>query len=219
MPMGFCYPGRSGGGDAPPRAECVHLWRDQLLQLLPDGAAHPACRKLRSAACPWAGGDYAAGEKLPRLSPGLFPASASVVEIENVGGEEPMVPRGRLAGTSLCNRAGALGRSGAEIRGSNRREARRLPCGNDPICARKPLFGSGNLVLRKFGRRNGRPRIHRSSGSLRGVGVRIGNRILRRLFDGFVERRLFGPRFLASASRRVTPSWAWLPSKGLDLIW
>ena len=35
MPMGFCYPGRSGGGDAPPRAECVHLWRDQLLQLLP----------------------------------------------------------------------------------------------------------------------------------------------------------------------------------------
>jgi uracil-DNA glycosylase len=35
MPMGFCYPGRSGGGDAPPREECVHLWRDQLLQLLP----------------------------------------------------------------------------------------------------------------------------------------------------------------------------------------
>jgi uracil-DNA glycosylase len=36
MPMGFCYPGRSGGGDAPPRAECAPLWRDQLLQLLPD---------------------------------------------------------------------------------------------------------------------------------------------------------------------------------------
>lgn len=35
VPMGFCYPGRSGGGDAPPRAECVQLWRDQLLQLLP----------------------------------------------------------------------------------------------------------------------------------------------------------------------------------------
>jgi uracil-DNA glycosylase len=35
MPMGFCYPGRSGGGDAPPRAECVPLWRDQLLRLLP----------------------------------------------------------------------------------------------------------------------------------------------------------------------------------------
>ena len=35
MPMGFCYPGRRGGGDAPPRAECGHLWRNQLLQLLP----------------------------------------------------------------------------------------------------------------------------------------------------------------------------------------
>ncbi len=35
MPMGFCYPGRSAGGDAPPRTECVHLWRNQLLQLLP----------------------------------------------------------------------------------------------------------------------------------------------------------------------------------------
>jgi uracil-DNA glycosylase len=35
MPMGFCYPGRLGGGDAPPREECVHLWRDQLSQLLP----------------------------------------------------------------------------------------------------------------------------------------------------------------------------------------
>jgi uracil-DNA glycosylase len=34
VPMGFCYPGRAGGGDAPPRAECAPLWRDQLLQLL-----------------------------------------------------------------------------------------------------------------------------------------------------------------------------------------
>jgi uracil-DNA glycosylase len=34
-PMGFCYPGRSGGGDAPPRAECARLWRRQLLKLLP----------------------------------------------------------------------------------------------------------------------------------------------------------------------------------------
>jgi len=35
VPMGFCYPGRLNGGDAPPRTECAHLWRDQLLQLLP----------------------------------------------------------------------------------------------------------------------------------------------------------------------------------------
>jgi len=36
VPMGFCYPGRSGGGDAPPRAECARLWRGELLELLPD---------------------------------------------------------------------------------------------------------------------------------------------------------------------------------------
>jgi uracil-DNA glycosylase len=35
MPMGFCYPGRSAGGDAAPRTECVDLWRNQLLQMLP----------------------------------------------------------------------------------------------------------------------------------------------------------------------------------------
>lgn len=35
LPMGFCYPGRSGGGDAPPRAECARLWRSQILELLP----------------------------------------------------------------------------------------------------------------------------------------------------------------------------------------
>jgi uracil-DNA glycosylase len=35
VPMGFCYPGRSGSGDAPPRAECARLWRKQLLELLP----------------------------------------------------------------------------------------------------------------------------------------------------------------------------------------
>jgi uracil-DNA glycosylase len=35
IPMGFCYPGRSPGGDAPPRKECARLWRDQLLSLLP----------------------------------------------------------------------------------------------------------------------------------------------------------------------------------------
>lgn len=35
IPMGFCYPGRSAGGDAPPRTECAQLWRNQLLQLLP----------------------------------------------------------------------------------------------------------------------------------------------------------------------------------------
>ncbi len=37
VPMGFCYPGRhGGGGDAPPRPECPPLWRDRLLAQMPD---------------------------------------------------------------------------------------------------------------------------------------------------------------------------------------
>lgn len=30
MPMGFCYPGRKGSGDAPPRPECAPLWHARL---------------------------------------------------------------------------------------------------------------------------------------------------------------------------------------------
>lgn len=32
LPLGLCYPGRSAGGDAPPRRECAPLWRDRLLR-------------------------------------------------------------------------------------------------------------------------------------------------------------------------------------------
>jgi uracil-DNA glycosylase len=35
MPMGFCYPGKTQGGDAPPRPECAPLWHDRILQALP----------------------------------------------------------------------------------------------------------------------------------------------------------------------------------------
>jgi uracil-DNA glycosylase len=35
MPMGYCYPGRGQGGDAPPRPECAPLWHDRLLAELP----------------------------------------------------------------------------------------------------------------------------------------------------------------------------------------
>lgn len=34
LPMGFCYPGKAGSGDAPPRVECAPLWRQQLLHEL-----------------------------------------------------------------------------------------------------------------------------------------------------------------------------------------
>ena len=35
VPMGFCYPGKSSGGDKPPRRECAPLWHDRILALLP----------------------------------------------------------------------------------------------------------------------------------------------------------------------------------------
>ncbi len=34
VPMGFCYPGKSGSGDARPRPECRATWHPQLLPLL-----------------------------------------------------------------------------------------------------------------------------------------------------------------------------------------
>jgi uracil-DNA glycosylase len=38
VPMGFCYPGRGGGGDLPPRRECAALWLDAVLAKLPNVA-------------------------------------------------------------------------------------------------------------------------------------------------------------------------------------
>jgi uracil-DNA glycosylase len=35
LPIGFCYPGKGGGGDAPPRRECSALWRGDLLAQMP----------------------------------------------------------------------------------------------------------------------------------------------------------------------------------------
>lgn len=35
VPMGFCYPGKAAGGDAPPRPECAPQWHGRILKLLP----------------------------------------------------------------------------------------------------------------------------------------------------------------------------------------
>jgi uracil-DNA glycosylase len=35
LPMGLCYPGRAGSGDAPPRPECRRTWHPRLMPLLP----------------------------------------------------------------------------------------------------------------------------------------------------------------------------------------
>jgi uracil-DNA glycosylase len=32
IPMGFCYPGKGRGGDAPPRPECAPLWHESLVE-------------------------------------------------------------------------------------------------------------------------------------------------------------------------------------------
>lgn len=36
VPMGFCYPGKAAGGDAPPRRECAPQWHDAVLGVLPE---------------------------------------------------------------------------------------------------------------------------------------------------------------------------------------
>jgi len=36
LPMGFCYPGTGKSGDLPPRPECAPLWRQRLLEALPN---------------------------------------------------------------------------------------------------------------------------------------------------------------------------------------
>jgi uracil-DNA glycosylase len=35
IPMGFCYPGKSGSGDLPPRPECRETWHGRLFRMLP----------------------------------------------------------------------------------------------------------------------------------------------------------------------------------------
>ena len=36
VPMGFCYPGKARGGDAPPRPECAPAWHDKIIGILPN---------------------------------------------------------------------------------------------------------------------------------------------------------------------------------------
>ena len=36
LPMGFCYPGRGKSGDLPPTKECAQLWRQKLLDFMPN---------------------------------------------------------------------------------------------------------------------------------------------------------------------------------------
>ncbi len=80
MPMGFCYPGKKGGGDAPPRKECQPVWHDRILDMLGDDCltllvgsyaqAHylPETRKLSLTQRVERGGDFAPFVPLPHPS-------------------------------------------------------------------------------------------------------------------------------------------------------
>jgi uracil-DNA glycosylase len=61
MPMGFCYPGRQGGGDAPPRPECAPLWHDRVL-------THLRQRKLTILIGAYAQARYLGAARKPSLS-------------------------------------------------------------------------------------------------------------------------------------------------------
>lgn len=43
LPMGFCYPGKSAGGDAPPRPECAPAWHQRVIDTLPSDALFLLC--------------------------------------------------------------------------------------------------------------------------------------------------------------------------------
>ena len=43
VPMGFCYPGKASGGDAPPRPECAPAWHQQIFSKLPTDALIVLC--------------------------------------------------------------------------------------------------------------------------------------------------------------------------------
>ncbi len=43
VPMGFCYPGKAAGGDAPPRPECAPAWHARVLSVVPSDALILLC--------------------------------------------------------------------------------------------------------------------------------------------------------------------------------
>jgi uracil-DNA glycosylase len=51
VPMGFCYPGRAGSGDAPPRPECRATWHPRLLPLLRNVALTLSIGQYAQAYC------------------------------------------------------------------------------------------------------------------------------------------------------------------------
>jgi uracil-DNA glycosylase len=100
VPMGFCYPGKRKGGDAPPRKECAPQWHGRVLGVLPMdrltllvgtyAQAHylPEARKLSMTERIRRFGDF-----LPRFFPLPHPAWRSAIWMKkNPWFEEEVLP-------------------------------------------------------------------------------------------------------------------------------
>jgi uracil-DNA glycosylase len=85
VPMGFCYPGKAGSGDAPPRPECRATWHPRLLPLLPQVGLtllignHAQAHFLGAARKPTSGETVQAWrEYLPRYLPLPHPSPRNI---------------------------------------------------------------------------------------------------------------------------------------------
>ena len=90
VPVGFCYPGKAGSGDAPPRPECRATWHPRLWPLLPKieltllVGAHaqslllPGARQSSLTAAVRGWRDY-----LPRMVPLPHPSPRNVAWFQN----------------------------------------------------------------------------------------------------------------------------------------
>ena len=108
LPMAFCYPGRlSGGGDAPPRAECAPLWRERLLRSMP---ALRLTLLVGTYAQTHALGRGKMAERVtgfPEPSAEHISAATSFLALATLGGTEPVVRRGGSARAPSCGSIGA----------------------------------------------------------------------------------------------------------------
>ena len=89
VPVGFCYPGRAGSGDAPPRPECRATWHPQLLPLLPKVeltllvGAHAQSLLLPGARRPLTAAMHGWREYLPGIVPLPHPSPRNIAWFKN----------------------------------------------------------------------------------------------------------------------------------------
>jgi uracil-DNA glycosylase len=76
LPMGFCYPGRSGRGDLPPRPECAPEWHDAIRSRLTKVELTVLVGKYAVDA--YLGGTYAALTQAVRDAESLLPEQVAL---------------------------------------------------------------------------------------------------------------------------------------------